>query len=117
MNRAHEQVEGEDFELVPVGDNSNNQAWNVRVLSGDYVETVIVYGNIQFDGEADQLKFSFSVVTSPTEGLTSEDQQLQVKATFILETILENAHNDGSLVTGEEVGNSIRTDDTEESTD
>ena len=56
-------------------------------------------------------------MTSPEEGLTSASVPLQVKATYILENILEVAHNEGSLRTGDDVGNSTGTDDSEESTD
>jgi|TARA_B100001093_G_scaffold5048_4_gene5160 hypothetical protein len=116
MNEQYNQTENVDYELVPVGEASNQQAWHVRILTGDFVETVIVYGNIQFDGEIDRLKFSFSVVSSPIDGLTSEDVDLQNKTTKILENILEVAYNEGSLVTGDdEVGDNTGTDDSEES--
>jgi len=117
MADTHEQIEGVDYQLVPVGEASNQQAWHVRILTGDFVETVIVYGNVSFDGEEDSMRFSFSVVTSPEEGLTSASVPLQVKATYILENILEVAYNEGSLTIGDDVGNSTGTDDSEESTD
>ena len=116
-------VEGTDYELVPVGESSNEQAWHVRILTGDFVETVVVYGNIKFDGVDDILRYNFSIVYSPMEGLTSENSsELQLQVTVILQNILEVAHSEGTLATKEvKVGNdrndSTGTDDSEESTD
>ena len=42
--------EGIDYKLVPVEDSPNDQAWDVRILRGEFVETVIRYGNVAFDG-------------------------------------------------------------------
>lgn len=116
-------LEGTDYELVPVGESSNEQAWHVRILTGDFVETVVVFGNIKFDGVNDLLRYNFSVVYSPMEGLSSENSpELQLKVTVILQNILEVAYSDGTLATKEvKVGNdrndSTGTDDSEESTD
>ena len=116
-------VEGTDYELVPVGESANEQAWHVRILTGDFVETVVVFGNIKFDGVQDLLRFNFSIVYTPMEGLTSENSsELQLKVTVILQDILEIAYSDGTLATKEvKVGNdrndSTGTDNSPESTD
>lgn len=57
--------EGIDYDLVPAADDGegNKQAWDVRFTEGDFVETVIRYGNIAF--ENDCLKFNFVIQSSP----------------------------------------------------
>ena len=121
------QIENVDYELIPVGEKSNEMAWNVRILTGDFLETVISYGTIKLDAEDDTLKFSFTVVEgrkkTPFKGqyhwpeLTADEPELQKKATYILESILKRAHDDGQLI-GESVGeDNTRTNDSEELTD
>lgn len=121
------QIENVDYELIPVGEKSNEMAWNVRILTGDFIETVISYGTIKLDNEDDTLKFNFTVVEgrkkTPFKGqyhwpeLTSDEPELQKKATYILASILKRAHDDGQLI-GENVGkDNTRTNDSEELTD
>jgi hypothetical protein len=91
--------ESVDYELVPASDGGGNkQAWDVRFIEGDFVETVIRYGNIAF--ENDCLKFNFMIQSSPDGDLTEEDTNLQDFAADVLEDILEAASQDGSLVYG-----------------
>ena len=42
-------VENKDYEIIP--DKGDEQAWNVRVLSGLYTETVLKYGVVKFNGK------------------------------------------------------------------
>lgn len=94
--------EGEDYELVPVeGEDANEQAWHVRILKGDFVETIVSLGNIAFDGENDCLKFNFMIESSPDSELSEENVNLQENMADILEDILEVAIEDGAVVYGE----------------
>lgn len=93
--------EGVDYKLIPVEDSPNEQAWEIRILRGEFTETVIRYGNVAFDGNRDCLTFNFMVSYSPDEDLTSENVALQEHAADILEDILEKAHSEGWLVTKE----------------
>ena len=43
--------EGVDYELSPSTETGFEQAWDVRLLNGDFTESVIRFGNIAFDGE------------------------------------------------------------------
>jgi hypothetical protein len=36
--------EGVDYELVPSLEGENEQSWDVRILKGDFVESVIRFG-------------------------------------------------------------------------
>lgn len=114
--------EGIDYELIPVEYIDHDQAWDIRILLGPFTETVIRYGTIRIDGVAEELRFDFRVVESPDLDVTSEDLELQKTATYILEDILERGMKEG-WVHGKESkdlsidGNTIGTDDSEESTD
>lgn len=86
-----------DYKLIPA-DVDNEQAWEIRILTGEFVETVIRYGNVSIDGPADCIKFSFLVSSSPIEDLTAEDQNLQITAGNILGDIIENQLENGSIL-------------------
>lgn len=87
--------EGVDYRLIPVEDSPNDQAWDIRILRGDFTETVIRYGNVAFNEIKDCLTFNYKVIYSPDTVLTSDDLQLQELAADILEDILETAHAEG----------------------
>jgi hypothetical protein len=86
-----------DYKLVPVEDSPNDQAWDVRILRGEFVETVIRFGNVAYDGINDCLKFNFMVIYSPDNDTTSEDVKLQGVAANILHDILDKAYAEGWL--------------------
>ena len=95
INEINENIH---YELIPA-DDENTQAWDVRFLEGPFVETVIRYGNIAF--EEDCLKFNFMIQSTPDGSLTEDDLDLQNFAADVLESILESAAADGSLVYGD----------------
>lgn len=114
--------EGVDYELIPVEYVDNEAAWDVRVLRGEFSETVLRYGTIKFDGERDCLTFDFRVVTSPDMDLDSSDVDLQQYAGEILEDILERGIQEGWVYgteqkSGDGVGNTTGTNDSTESID
>lgn len=87
--------ENVDYELVA----GENESWAIRVLTGEFIETVIAYGNTKIDGTNDDpvMSFDFGVVSSPDEELDSENIDLQNLAGDILFSILNNSIKDGSL--------------------
>lgn len=93
-------IEGVDFEMIPSAEAELEQAWDIRILRGDYVETVLRFGNIAFDGDNDCLNFNFMVVSSPS-GADEDDVYLQETAGAILQALLEEAVKAGSLVLGD----------------
>ena len=112
--------DGIDYELIPVEYVDNEAAWDVRILRGEFTETVIRYGTIRFDGERDCLTFDFRVVTTPHFDLDSNNTDLQEFAADILEDILERGIQEGWVYGTEKKdrnGNTIGTDDSSESTD
>jgi hypothetical protein len=92
--------EGVDYELVPSLEGENEQSWDVRILKGDFVESVIRFGNIAFDGENGCLNFNFILKSSPVLDLNEDDIALQDQAAEILQSILEDAYASQSLVMG-----------------
>ena len=72
--------EGVDYELSPSTETGVEQAWDVRLLHGDFTESVIRLGNIAFDGENDCLTFNFMLISTPVEGLSEDDVGLQDRA-------------------------------------
>ena len=114
--------EGIDYELIPVDYVDNEAAWDIRILRGQFSETVLRYGTIRFDGEQDCLTFDFRVVTSPDPDLDSNDVDLQTHAGDILMDILERGISEGWVYgteqkNGEESGDTTGADDSTESTD
>jgi len=94
-------IEGQDYALAPPSAADNDQAWDVRILEGDFAETVIRFGNIAFDGKNDCLTFNFVIVSTPDDELTTESVELQNRAADILASVLEEAAASGSLVLGD----------------
>ena len=90
--------EGIHYELVPVEDNPNEQAWHVRILVGQFTETVVSFGNVALYEDNQHLSFNFDVISSPDTDLTVDNQDLQDYVALILENVLERAIADGSLV-------------------
>jgi hypothetical protein len=94
--------EGIDYELIPCEDVGNDQAWDVRLMSGNFVESVIRFGNIKFNEETDCLNFSFLVVSTPDSELTEENVELQTHAGDVLQSVLEDAITNNALLTKEQ---------------
>ena len=95
-------LEKVDYELSPVDGHPNDQSWQVRLLRGEYVETVIRFGNIAFNPELQCLNFNFFIVSSPDPDLTVKDKDLQEHVARVLEQILDKAQQEGYLMTKEQ---------------
>jgi len=85
-----------DYELVPNKDDDN--AWNIRFLTGEFTETVVLIGTIKIGEETDDgsgdhhLTFSYDIVYSPDESLTPENETLQdIVGDILLEIITKHA--------------------------
>lgn len=98
MTNAQEDI---DYELIPCDEIENEQAWDIRVLRGEFVETVLRFGNISFNPVDDCLNFNFLVISSPNETATTENESLQIFAGDILQSVLEIAIENESLMTKE----------------
>ena len=94
-----------DYELTPAEDVENEQAWDVRILRGPFTETVIRFGNIALNETEGCLNFNFVIISTPDETLTEDREDLQQFVGDILESVLENAIADGSLIENERTPN------------
>ena len=91
-------VELKDYELIPA--EEDEQAWAVRVLSGDYVESVLRFGTISMNRvEEGVLTFDFTVISSPDPNLSTEDKNLQEYAGDLLQAIIRDGIESGSIIT------------------
>jgi hypothetical protein len=81
------------FEIIPSHDDE--KVWNIRITDGDFIETVIQYDAVGINEDEETLTYSFKVISSPIEGLSSDDDNLQVIAGNILINILEEQFGTG----------------------
>jgi len=81
-------LENKDYEFIP--DDKNDDGWQVRFLSGDYLETVIQFGTIRME-DGEQMSFNFNLVSSPIEDLEVENTEFQKHAGDVLISIIEDA--------------------------
>ena len=86
--------ENKDYEIIP--SEKDTDAWNIRILTGDFTETVIRFGAISFNDPEDHLNFNFTIVSSP-DIITESNTNLQKVCTDVLESILENGLKEGSI--------------------
>lgn len=82
--------ENTDYELIPAQEG-NEQSWDIRILKGDYVETVLRYGNVSYNGIEEVLNFNFIVVSSPDPDVSTDSVPVQEVAGAILEDIIEES--------------------------
>jgi len=84
--------ENKEYEIVPDIDTDH---WLVRVLEGDYSETVIKFGRVRIDNtsgveEEVELKYDFEIIES-VDDISVEDKGLQSFASDLLYSIIETA--------------------------
>ena len=82
--------ENQQYQLVP----ADNNYWKVRILEGDFVETVFSFGSVSFDEKNLMVKFDYDVVYSPDSELKSDNPELQKVAGKILHSILVGTLDD-----------------------
>ena len=92
-------VENKHYEIIP--DKTDDKAWNVRVLSGPYTETVIKYGVVKFNGKKKDMTFNFDIVYTPDTELKVSNLRLQEFAGIMLEQIMAQGIRDNEIITRE----------------
>ena len=85
-------TENEDFVLIPA---EGEDAWAVRFLNGEFVETSIQYGAVGFNEVQDALTFNFEIKSSPDSELDVENMALQEHAGKVLESIIVKGIDEG----------------------
>lgn len=89
-------LEGVHYELI-APDVPNDQAWDIRVLEGEFVESILRFGNVAVNGKDNCLNFNFNIISSPDPDLTVAYEPLQLFAGAVLEDILEQAIASGKI--------------------
>ena len=80
--------QNEDYELIP-GEGEN---WDIRILTGEFVETVLNFSQLKVTEDGENLAFNFDIVSSPDPSLNAEENiDLQNTAGMILSNILEES--------------------------
>ncbi len=85
-------IENQDYQLIPLEDNSD--AWGIRITSGEFIETVIVFGAVGIDEDTDNFTFNFEVYSSPDPDLTPENTDLQEVCAELLHSIILSEGNE-----------------------
>lgn len=89
-------VENTDYVFVPIQDSPD--AWAVRFLTGDFVESMIMFGAVSFNDVAEHLSFNFKLVSSPDDTLTEQNEDLQQHCARVLESIIEAGIENGTVI-------------------
>lgn len=88
------------YDIIPA--DNDEHGWHIRI-NEVFPETVIAFGAIEYVGEDEndedgQLSFNFAIVSSPDPDLTTEDLTFQEYCGRILNSILDKAISDGTLM-------------------
>ena len=103
-------VEDKHYQIIP--DKGDDQAWNVRILSGTFTETVLKFGVVKLNGKGKDkyMSFNFDIVYTPDTELTKENKKLQEFAGILLEQVMARGIEDGNVLTRE-----VKDEDNEQS--
>ena len=91
--------EGIHYQIIP--DREDEQSWNVRILKGQYTETVLKYGTVRFNEIPKNMSFDFKIVYTPDTELKVSNVVLQEFAGYMLEKIMAQGIEEGSVITRE----------------
>lgn len=87
--------EGIHYEIIP---DEDSPAWLVRIIEGQFIETVIQFGSISFNEIKDNMSFNYFIKTCPDPTLIESNEELQIEAGNILEDIIANGIQKGSII-------------------
>ena len=79
--------ENVDYELIPC---IVDDRWNVRILTGDFTETVIQFGTLAPNLKDGTINWSMHIVETPNDDVSRDDPAFQEVCGDILSTILAN---------------------------
>ena len=88
-------VENIDYELFPQDESEN---WSIRILKGDFVETVIQFGMLRVVEDGESMKYDFNVIQSPNDEAVIENDALQELAGDVLFSILNSLNEKEKII-------------------
>lgn len=56
-------IENEDYELIP----NDNDGWDIRLMKGQFAETIFNFGAIKVAEDGETLKFHADIIYSPVD--------------------------------------------------
>lgn len=80
--------ENEDYQLTPA---DGEDMWNIRMLSGDFVETVFNFGSLKVSEDGESLNYNYNIAFSPDEDLSVDNEEFRETVEQVLMSILESA--------------------------
>jgi len=86
-------IENKDYELIPSSGDPNDENWRIRVLNGDFVETIFQFEPLELD-EDQHLKYNFRVIQSPSDEAVNENKALQDLVGDVLFSIFNTMEKD-----------------------
>ena len=103
-------IEGTDFQLIL--DETDEERWAVRLLTGKFPETVLRFGNIALNEEEDGVSFNFHVIQSPDPDAHIDNQELQMVAGEALSAVFDICVQEGAAkFTDRETGEELEIDE------
>ena len=78
-------IENEDYELVP----NENDGWDIKLLTGDFAETIFNFGAIKVADDGETMKYSADIVYSPVDENYDENLEWHQLTGSILLSIME----------------------------
>ena len=100
---SNKKIENTDYEMIP--SEEKEDGWNIRILTGQFCETVIEFGAVRFNEIEDNMSFSFEVISSPDPEVSTENVDLQIVAGEILEAVISTGLDEGSVIMKERDAN------------
>ena len=79
--------ENVDYELVPC---IVDDRWNIRILKGNFVETVIQFGILAPDMKTGTINWSMHIIEAPNDDVSRDDPVFQEEVADILSAVLAN---------------------------
>lgn len=90
MNEPTRLKENENYQYIPVTRN-NQESWDIRILDGEFVETVFYFDKLQVAEDGEHLNFNFQIISTPDPDLDVNNEGLQKYVGMVLYDILENS--------------------------
>jgi hypothetical protein len=78
-------IENQDYELVP----NENDGWDIKLLTGDFAETIFNFGAIKVADDGETMKYSADIVYSPVDENYDENLEWHQLTGSILLSIME----------------------------
>lgn len=86
--------ENEDYELVT--NDEYTDAWAIRILKGDFVESIVMISAIELNEKQENVSFNFRILSTPDPGVVRKDNvKLQEYVADIIYSVIETGLDEG----------------------